>query len=399
MGSISQDAPASSIDSIAGEAFEGEFTRGVNDPYPIELINIELLREGSPLWTYLEALDAASVAADAFSVPLPALIDRAAAYSWRVRLRDVKGTWTDWTGAVSFSLGSSGPVLSAISPPDGTSMEVLNGVYFSADYEDSDGSPVDKVFVQMHGTAAAPTATNGQLTWPDDDELASPYVFRVHWNTDGDNPHIGDLGSPLAGLIAYNGSVGDRTGFTVSGFGTLSVHCRVNAAMVVTGTVTFTLTIRVNGITVATATDVSSGGLRFVAPVGLINDSIDVEDGDVVEARFASSYTTGGLVIPAGSGDPSNVFNVSGTLYGDAVDSETIIWSTEGEPRSRPRDTGRVGSRYSGRTLDAGDYTWTIQARNKRGALSNILTGGITLTKGWEPSPGSADELTGVAWP
>ena len=72
-------------------------------------------------------------------------------YSWRARLRDRHGTWTDWSDFQAFTLAAEAPVLSALLPSqsDTILLEVPAGLRFSAAYADPASSPPLVVEAQL----------------------------------------------------------------------------------------------------------------------------------------------------------------------------------------------------------------------------------------------------------
>lgn len=154
---LTQTAPAVTISTITGEAFEGHYVDAVNGRPP-ERIQIELydhlpdhLAE-SLRWAYdQKASDQFRETGD-YSIPLPPSIRRAGSYCWRVRVQNrIDGAWEGWTSprSVFLLLATTSPVLTALTPPEGEAYPTLNDLRFEAIYEDAEDDAPLKYWCQV----------------------------------------------------------------------------------------------------------------------------------------------------------------------------------------------------------------------------------------------------------
>jgi hypothetical protein len=145
--------------------------------------------------------------------------------------------------------------------------------------------------------------------------------FQINWDNDGDNPKAGDTGSPLVGLIAYQGALAERTGLTILGDGLADVSLAFSVSIVGSGTHTFTAQIRVNGATIASSVRTSSpGGLFVHAEEWIAGTALTAtyvaRSGDVVTGWVASTIGAVGshVTLPTGVGNGSHGLSVTGTF-------------------------------------------------------------------------------------
>jgi hypothetical protein len=165
-----------------------------------------------------------------------------------------------------------------------------------------------------------PVSSHARITRPKSTSYQGGGVYQLIWSFDGDIPKAGDPYDAKYGAVAYVGTEptdgtheGTLSGLSVSGGGTPHVYLKCSMADVVTGDITVTLAIRVNGTPVASGTYVSSGGLRFIAPVIVVEADVAVVSGDVIEGWMSNS-DGGTFTIPSGTGEATQKLMLTGDL-------------------------------------------------------------------------------------
>jgi hypothetical protein len=176
---------------------------------------------------------------------------------------------------------------------------------------------------------AGPPAPNllpagGVLYQPHNQNGAGGFLMPdVRFERTGDNPASGYPLVPLFGHLEYVSDgvglpVAAYKGFRALGAGTLTVSWTCDDIAGVVGTVTCTPAIQVNGVTVAstshTTTDAGAPGFPYShSRTWTVSTSVSVVNGDVVSVSFSSTWGNT-MLVPAGTGDPSHTFTVSGSL-------------------------------------------------------------------------------------
>jgi hypothetical protein len=440
MVTVTQTAPAASISTLVDAVFTGLWTRAGLDREDniVELVEIELFRHETShtgevaLWTLSGAVTAADSYADSYTVALPPAIDLAGDYCWQVRLRDNFGSWTAWSSKAVFAFASVAPVLSTSTlPTNFPEFETLRHVFFGAAYSDADGDRPHRLYVRLYKAVSEEVVTvddepymgnaQARVTRPNDNnEDATPdhaaQNWAINWDNDGDNPKAGDAFYPLAGPLAYVGVLAERTGIEVLATGTVTVTLACSVSEIVSGSHTFTFQVRNNGGSIGSSANTTTGGLRIhgfeiIAGTSLVLPGIAVVPGDVLTARIDATVGATGshvtlptgvgnsghwLIVTAGPGDLVVGEEITETVW--SFDTDILLWATEGQYEGLA-DSEAVGTWYNGRGLGPGTYYWTMTATDRRGTESNELSGYLTVTKGWEPDPGSSPNLTGYATP
>ena len=140
----------------------------------------------------------------------------------------------------------------------------------------------------------------------------------IRWEGSGDDPPPGCAAVPLVGSMEYvtdgvGGVTAPYRGVRALGSGSLTVTFKADDVAGVTGSVTCTPAIRVNGVNVATSPHSDSGGLRTHSASWDFMTTVSVSAGDVIEAWFNSSWGNS-MTVPSGAGINDLHLIVSGNL-------------------------------------------------------------------------------------
>lgn len=166
--SVSTVGPTGNVNNILNENFEGVFTIGANQPADVRPARweIELYKAGGakPIWSYGAAASPSDALGMTCTVPLSLVgttdsrykFESGTDYEWRLRAKDNKGVYTDWSGKPDFTIQTLPPTLSNLLPSATPALETLNNVSFQAAYSDPDGNPLLGFRVQLR-TQTSPT--------------------------------------------------------------------------------------------------------------------------------------------------------------------------------------------------------------------------------------------------
>ncbi len=216
-------------------------------------------------------------------------------------------------------------------------MRVLNRTVTLASPPDASGASLYDIGLTLSATPPPPPASPARAQLQYEHGLyhynGSSWVHAsntldagsIFWENTGDSPHSGFPAYPLVGDLAYTatntvpGGAAYHPGFTVTGAvgGTLSASAKCSLAAVVGGTVALTLSIDKNGVSIASATYTSSGGLRFIAPVltAVTSSAVATVPGDLWTTSMTwTNFTNDDMTSPAGVSGADHVFTVTGSL-------------------------------------------------------------------------------------
>jgi hypothetical protein len=171
-------APAGAVNDILSSAFEGTFSIGANQPADVRpsAWRIELYKEGgdNPVWSYEGAASPSDVLMMTCTVPTSLVAETGSRYrfvsgqdyEWRLRGKDNKGDWTDWSKRRGFTVQTLPPTLSDLRPSTTPALDTLNNVYFTAVYSDPEGGLPWKHQVQLRTlTAPSDPAWGEDILW------------------------------------------------------------------------------------------------------------------------------------------------------------------------------------------------------------------------------------------
>ena len=141
----------------------------------------------------------------------------------------------------------------------------------------------------------------------------------VAFSSTGDAPAAGYPTAPKVGPISYNTSGAYKTGFTVTGTGTLTVYAKATGAEVyAAGARTARIDIKKNGVSVANdiVNTTLSSGTYWSWTCEATASGIAVAPGDVLVVEYTGDLSLSGRFpkIPSGSGGVSLKFQINGTL-------------------------------------------------------------------------------------
>ena len=190
MGTLTIDAPSGTVTDTP-DSVDVEYVRDVDDALgALEFVEVELWSPddwqnlGFPQmrWQHRARVDG-----DSFSMAFSRFL-RNDIYALRARVRDRRGTWSDWTapdqpftidsfdpveftwdpGATLFTVAAASPVLSDLKPNQGDTivLEALAGLRFSAAYSDAVDSPCSALQVQVTAQQASEDWEGADWTEP-----------------------------------------------------------------------------------------------------------------------------------------------------------------------------------------------------------------------------------------
>lgn len=185
-----------------------------------------------------------------------------------------------------------------------------------------DGGPAYKVTLEM-GTSTIP-ATPVPSTFTASAILYHPKNFggggimpNVRWEGTGDSPPSGCALVPKQGSLSYvtdgtGGVTAPYRGVQATGSGSLTVTFKADDVAGVTGSVTCTPAIRVNGVIVASSPHTEGGGLRTHNILWNFSTTVSVSSGDIIDAYFNSSWGSS-MTVPSGT-SADYTLTISGSL-------------------------------------------------------------------------------------
>lgn len=175
MGSITLDAPTGTVTSVPA-TLDGTYVRAVPDALGIlDLVQLDINDHlgghagESTRWTFTGPIS--DGLSDAFSIPLPDVGLVNGDFCWRARVRDVSGTWSDWTSRETVTLAVTAPTVSSALPSAADpTLEVMAGYRLSAAYSSATGSKPSLVYAQLVAQAGAETwdaatYSHGTMLW------------------------------------------------------------------------------------------------------------------------------------------------------------------------------------------------------------------------------------------
>ena len=424
--------PVGNINGVYEKSFTGLFLPGSGQPASVAPArwNIELRRQGETVnvWTYDAAATASDVQSLTFNIPL-SLVETTGSrhklasgtdYEWRMRAQDNKGVWTDWSHWRAFKLITNAPVLYTLRPQLDPPLDTLNNVFFMADFFDPDGNPVREFQVQVRSqTDPANPDWADDLAWDSGPILGQGSAPSEQ--TEGSAP---EFVPPVTGGF----QIKDTETHDVSIQGTNIVFG--NEFIVPKTGHVHALRYYKTPYTTPTPRRMrlydDQGNLLTTAP-----PSVETMDGGWTEVELPTPIFVfgdyGSLTVAL---DSNSLPYVGGDNPPEMRESAPLIWRggrhglnqfPEGEdgsnrhyftdikfvvqgqgeiappPPIKPPNSSQLRVPYGGIGLDAGVYSWRMQAWDSLDAPTGWYYAEFLLTKGFETDPGETDLLTGYA--